>query len=324
MGYYPANQASSGKFRRLRIEVARPGHTVSARPGYFLSTPERHERQRDDAPWRLANAIAGLLPARGLSVSATAMAFRSGDRRDRTSLVVPSLVEYPLPAVGSLEDEVHLLLQVTDMNGKVVGTDKRSVRVRRQAPAALGHQGSVPQVRAEFLLSTDVPPGRYSLRVAAFSTRAKLQGSVFTTIDADDFDRLPLSMSGLVIARPEKRLSGDAERRRMPVGITLSPTTLRAFQQSERPTVMVRVYRRTLSEPDTRVRLQVTDASGTVSFDEPMVLMAPPPPGGVTDHQTTIPLDRFPPGRYRLRITARDGAAEAARETSLEIVQRRP
>src|SRR5262249_56149866 len=55
LGYSPSNTSSNGRFRRIRVEVDRPGMRVEARPGYFAPksfhqfTPEDKEMQLQQA-----------------------------------------------------------------------------------------------------------------------------------------------------------------------------------------------------------------------------------------------------------------------------------
>ena len=47
----------------------------------------------------------------------------------------------------------------------------------------------------------DLPPGRYQLRVGARESGAGEMGTVFYDLDVPDFDKEPLTMSGLLLTR---------------------------------------------------------------------------------------------------------------------------
>ena len=56
LGYSPTNTRSDGRFRKIRVEVTRPGVKVQARPGYFAPKNFR-QFTREDKEAQLQQAI---------------------------------------------------------------------------------------------------------------------------------------------------------------------------------------------------------------------------------------------------------------------------
>ena len=56
LGYSPSNARSDGRFRKIRVEVTRPGVKVQARPGYFAPKNFR-QFTREDKEAELQQAI---------------------------------------------------------------------------------------------------------------------------------------------------------------------------------------------------------------------------------------------------------------------------
>jgi hypothetical protein len=178
IGYYPTNTKADGKYRRVRIETTKRGLDVRSYNGYWAPRPEKKSVARataapaDPAAAALDRAILGLVPVSDLVLRASAPAFAPAARR-RTSLMIPLRVESPhrddrlsgTEPAGSL----RLRILIVDMKGKVHSTEVRSAQL-----------GPVPIV-------VDVPPGRYVVRLAAWSPHLNAAGSLFLDIDVPGF-----------------------------------------------------------------------------------------------------------------------------------------
>src|SRR5205814_5084437 len=56
LGYTPTNSKADGRFRRIRVQVSRPGVKVEARPGYFAPKSFR-QFTREDKQLQLEQAL---------------------------------------------------------------------------------------------------------------------------------------------------------------------------------------------------------------------------------------------------------------------------
>lgn len=75
LGYSPSNTKSDGRFRRIRVEVDRPGVKVEARPGYFAPKNFR-QFTREDRELQLGQAMDLDAPFVDLPLAVEAAYFR--------------------------------------------------------------------------------------------------------------------------------------------------------------------------------------------------------------------------------------------------------
>jgi hypothetical protein len=177
---------------------------------------------------------------------------------------------------------------------------------------------------------TALAPGRYQLRVGARDPLANKAGTVFYDVRVPDFGKDPIMMSGLLLSSPgapevltpqhdpiaEKLLGGPA-------------TSRREFTQNETLTLLADIYDNT---PDQRARqidisARLTGDSGREAFATRGSLAN----GGESknwnafSYTAQIPLQNIAPGRYLLRVEARDrsnsSGTPAVSETVLSITR---
>jgi hypothetical protein len=178
-----------------------------------------------------------------------------------------------------------------------------------------------------------LPPGRYSLRIAARDVSAERVGSVHCDLEVPDYGKLPLSMSGVVIASAETMAANprpDPERSRM---LPDTPSVLRRFRQSDELSVLTEVYDTKIATPH-RVNIVTTVASEdgrAVYRHEDMrstgEIQAAAGATGGFGYAVKVPLANVPPGSYVLTIEARstldvDKDKAVRHETLISVVAR--
>ena len=94
MSYYSTNQKLDGRFRRIRVEVKRPGADVRARPGYLAPT-EAEARAAGAAMDRAATKPARRRPSRARSIRSRrhAATCRCGRRQSGGRHSIRAIVE---------------------------------------------------------------------------------------------------------------------------------------------------------------------------------------------------------------------------------------
>ena len=173
----------------------------------------------------------------------------------------------------------------------------------------------------------DVPPGRYQLHVGAQSANSKAVGAVTYDLDAPDFTRPPLSMSGLA-------LMSDAEGRRptAPPDKTFTDvlpkvaTARREFARDDTVFYFAEVYARVAGTSQTvEIHSSLISANdGTVVFRRTDVRRADEFKGtpGAFGLSARINLADVPPGSYTLKVEARSTLADvppAVREVVFQV-----
>jgi VWFA-related protein len=215
LGYYSTNQRLDGRYRRIRVDVKRPGATVRARPGYLAPTEEEARAASTAAeraasagpPPAVTRALDSLAPARGhLPVRVQAIG-----SRDRIRAVVEldaATVKQPEWKSGG---SVRVVAQPEASPGTAAGA------------ATIATADFAPGQRTVAVTITDLPRGAgpYAVRAEAVAAggRLPIQATASAMVPAGD------SMVG----------SGALASRRGPAtGLAWLPTADPRFRRTER------------------------------------------------------------------------------------------
>jgi hypothetical protein len=182
----------------------------------------------------------------------------------------------------------------------------------------------VEQMGIRIINRVNLPPGRYQFRVAGRDVATGAVGALSYDLEIPDYEKLPLSMSGLLLtsaagsATPTAR--GDAELQRLLPG---PPTSLRMFPQADELVLFAEVYDRTGGTPHTvDITTTVKSVGGRIVFehnDERSSAELQGANGGY-GHAVTVPMSELEPGRYVLTVEARSRLGDiASRQTQFEV-----
>jgi VWFA-related protein len=288
MSYYSTNQKLDGRFRRIRVEVKRPGADVRARPGYLAPT-EAEARAAGAAmnrtvasgpPPTVARALDSLAPTRGnLPVRVQAVGGRN---------TIRAIVELDAATTKQPEWLSGGTLRLTFLSDSTAGS----------GDAGLSHTMTVavdPGQRSVLVNATDrpLPPGRYSVRaeLTARNSRLPIQATTVATVPADT---------------AEVGSGALASRRGPSTGLAYIPTADPRFRRTERLRVEVPLAGegfagtgRLLTREGTATALAVTFSSRADAATQQQF--------GVAD----VALAPLAEGEYVLELTlAKNGASE--------------
>jgi hypothetical protein len=337
IGYYPSNEDRDGSFRKISLRVSRPGVTVRARKGYTAAKIEVpramaagegkpvtgskeaadvKETRLEGVPPAVERALASALPVPGLTMRATAAAFRGGAGKASVVVLVQTSGRDMLftPKGDRFEDTLELAVVAIDGRGRTRG----GTHVSAAMPLSQRMQSVVAQTGVVFQLRLDLEPGTYQLRIAGQDAGSGIAGSVHVDLDVPDFAAHPVSLSGVVLSGeragqvPSPR--ADATLAKWLPG---TPVTQREFQRGDTLTSATELYL-TKAEKTGRLFLatRVLDAGGHTVFQRDAPFGGAGEKGSVTHASVvSIPLAEFAPGLYTLRVdaTAPGAAGPAAR-----------
>ena len=163
---------------------------------------------------------------------------------------------------------------------------------------------------ARIVGQTDLPPGRYQLRVAA-GTAGGRTGSTVYDLDVPDYSTAPLTLSGLVLNSDESSQTPTmpASRTQAPAFPIGAPAATRSFSQKDEPlTLFGEVYdnARTGAAREVSITTTLRNATGGVvrtitSRGSPV---EPDARTGVSRFIARIPLADLTPGRYVIHVEA--------------------
>ena len=318
LGYTPTNTQQDGKFRKIRVEVTRPGGATSvgrfagmkvlARSGYAT---ERSSAARSAAPdvsrLDLDALVKNPISVAGLTLNVSAAPFRREGSAAWIAVTVEARASDLLLANRDtrFDGSMEIAIVAVDADGKTQGGERGSLKMNlsqatRDIVAARG---------VRLLSAIDVPPGEYHLSVAAVDGGGgAARGSVKYDVTVPDFSK-PLSMSGIALSSIETNaIPTSPSDSRLEQSLGLIPTTTRSFRTEDELRVYAEIYDNDGQAHGTTVTTAVRSVSGgSTVFTVQHVLPR------ATDRTTypvvtPIPLIDIQPGEYVLTVDVQSSA----------------
>ncbi len=179
-------------------------------------------------------------------------------------------------------------------------------------------------VEYEALSTIALKPGRYQLRVGAYSATNDRAGSVFADVEVPDFAKDAVSLSGVLLTSvptiPASPL--DVIAKLVPV----VPTATRAFQRLDRVSAFARVYVGKGTPPAdpaaaVTMRSTVMNDRGDLLLDQKETIDAARFTGTprATDYKIDLPIVTLARGQYLLTIETARGKDTARREVRFSV-----
>jgi hypothetical protein len=325
LGYYSSNEKPDGRFHKVEVRVSRPGLRVQSRNGYTapkgkpatnVPNPQLSQEIRD--------ALANPIPNSGVGLTITAAPFSGPGSKSSVALVVevdPRALRF-VEKDGRFSEGLDVHVLAFDQNGKMQDGG------RTNAPMELGARTADAVKTAGFRVTRrlTLSPGRYLLRVAARESNGGAIGTVSETIDIPDFTKGALNLSGITMTSDSAGHVPTANPDPGLKDVLPGPATaIRTFPRADTVSIFAEVYDNQGSTPH-RVAIASTVLAddGRVMFtasDERASADLQGKKGGY-GYQQAIPLAQFAPGRYVLRIEARNLSARniaAVREVEFRV-----
>jgi VWFA-related protein len=305
LGYQSPDRARNGRFHRVSVRVLRPGLRVRTRDGYYA--PDDRVRPAPATLDPVREILQSPTPIAGLPMRATASVVRGGIMGHVVHLTVEvSGRDLALrPEAGVFLNEVDFEFAALDMRGAPRAAGKGTLHLRLLPATERGFANRSVRYITEF----DLQPGRYQVRIAAREQEGGQRGSLFCDLDVPDFDRLPLSMSDLLLTTSSAALSPTVrERAALERGMPGPTSTARDFTASDTLTAFLWLYAGH-AVPAHTVDLQwsIRSDRGNEVFrrDEVLTSAALDLTREGYGARLSLPLGPLGPGRYVLAVSAR-------------------
>jgi hypothetical protein len=314
LGYYPTNDRRDGRFRNVDVKVLKPGLRVRARRGYAAPTPGKKADPAKDTPARtspeLRDALVSPVAISGLTISAFAAPFKGAGNNDAVALAIEvdgSGLKFTQTPAGTFANDLEVTVFAADVNGKVKdgARDVFNLALRPQTHETV-RTGGFRIVRR-----LQVPPGKYQIRVGARESGGRV-GTVILDLEAPDFTKSPLSMSGIAIASAyASRLptaNPDPSVNEFKDVLPAAPTALREFPRNDVLSVFAEVYDNAVKTPhrvDITAEILADDGKVVLTQADQRKSEELQGSSGGYGYTTKLPLSPLAPGRYVLRITAK-------------------
>jgi hypothetical protein len=320
LAYYPPNPKRDGKFHKIEVRVTRPGLTVRSRRGYANPTGKVPTPVKSVISAELRDALDSPLPVSGLTMKVFATPFK-GTAPNASVLLGVELRGRDLSTAEN--SSVEMAVFAVDAKGKMKASSRETVSLNLKPET----RTRVEESSIRLLSRMNVPPGKYQLRVAAHDLSGGALGSVLYDLDVPDFEKVPLSMSGLAMTSASSTRAPtarpDADLRQVLPG---PPVASRTFPQNDQIAFFTDVYDNDVSAVHT------VDITSTLTSDEGRVVFKHAEERSTADlagkkggfgYGGQITLTDYPPGLYVLKVDARSrlGAnATSSREVQITIV----
>ncbi len=326
LGYYPADERRDGRFHKIEVKVNRPGLRVRARKGYVAPKGKAAvEPKKDDISPELRNALNSPLPLPGLPISVTMAAFKGTAPNASVALAVHVIADHFkfTEKNGIYDDLLEMSFWAIDQSGKLKAGDRHQINMTLK-PDTLKR---VLQFGFRVVTAVDLPPGRYSVRVAARESGGQV-GSVVYDLEVPDFVKTPIVMSSIAITTASAGLAPTARPKVDPLQNVMAgpPTTFRAFVPQDEMAAYTEVYDNTGGQPHkVAITAEVKDESGATVFQSREDRGSEELQGGRGGFgfAVRVPLKDFKPGLYVLRIAAvssRSATMATDREIPFRVV----
>jgi VWFA-related protein len=327
LGYSPTNTRSDGRFRKIRVEVTRPGMKVEARPGYYAPKNFR-QFTREDKEAQLQQAINLDQPFLDLPFVVDASYFL---RPDNTYYIVlaakiPGSAVELMKKSNAHETEFDFIWRATDPSGKPVGV------LRDTLPVKVSAESYDMLLAGNFLYegSLILPPGKYELKVLVRENQTGKMGTFEEPLELPPVSTGGLSVSSVVLSNEVKPAEGGGGRRSKSKGENDNPLNLgdksvlpsvtNVFRTSQELFVLLESYpgkSAAKGTPPGTANAAAVPPSVALAFFRKgaKVADAGPFPGkvgksanGKASYFVEIPLAKFHPGRYTLQVNVLDPA----------------
>ena len=312
LGYHSTNPARDGKFRRIVVQVRRPGLKLEYRRGYYAPADFRHS-SREGREQQLDEELTSELATTDLPVYLATAYFRLADNKFFVpiSLVVPGS-EIPFTRGGD-QDKATL-----DVIGAVLDDNKRPITSLRDT-VKFNVRGSqeVRRKNVQYNSGFVLPAGKYHLKFVVRENQSGRLGSFETDLIIPELKTAPLKMSSVVLA---SQLQPAAKRRSdnplIRDGSELIPNVTHVFSSGQHLYLYYEVYdparQGKEKQPEIRLMTNVAFFSGKVkTYETPLVeaqqLNVPDRKAAV--FQLDVPLTSLKPGFYTCQVNVIDDAA---------------
>ena len=327
LGYYPTNERRDGRYRKIEVRLTRPGLIVHARKGYVAPSGKAPGLKKADASNTTSPAVRDALNSplqtTGLTLSMFAAPFK-GPAPKATLAIVAQFSGKELAFTekeGKFNNVVDMSYIVIDPQGKVVAGNKDTINMALKPET----YKRVMQLGLRLQTKIDVPPGRYSLRLALHESGGRV-GSVFTDLVVPDFLKEPLTISGLAVtsstAGQTPTVGGSDLRDLLPS----PPTTAREFTSKDQLAVLAEVYDNVGAQShsvEITTTLRSDDGKTVFSNAERRQSSELGGPRGGYGYTSRVPLTDLVPGLYVLKVDAQSSLGKpvsVAREVQFRII----
>jgi VWFA-related protein len=323
LGYYSTNPALDGRYRRIKVQLAKKlSAKLDYRGGYFAAK-EFKQFSSSDRERQLQEALLLGDPVTDLSLALEINYFRQG--RDR--YFVPVSVKIPGSEIelarkgGAESTRLDFIGEIRDAKGAPQGMVRDEITVKLKGETV----GQLAKRNLQYDTGFTLPPGAYTLKFLARDNETGKMGTFETKFVIPDLSvsQKSLPLSSVVLSYQREKLQealASAERNRRLIAANplvqdqekLVPSVTRVFRKDQDMYVYLEAYQPAADATefmvasvsffrgDTKafetIPLQVSDGLQARSKAVPL--------------RFSVPLAKLEPGRYTLQVSVVNPAAQ--------------
>ncbi|HEX8147544.1 MAG TPA: VWA domain-containing protein [Pyrinomonadaceae bacterium] len=323
LSYSPRSQNFDGKFRQISVKVNRPGVEVQARKGYYAlensyDTPVLHYEAQ---PLALLGSKSA--PPNAFDSRVAAFSFGAAGR----GALVPVMVEVPSGSINFVVNK-EKKQYATNFSVVVLVRDE-SRRVVRKLSNQYILGGPLERLDAAkrgtilFYRETQLDPGRYTVSSIVFDATDGRASAREGALEVPAADESRLRLSSIVLIKSAEQAAAADRQSRNPFHfgeLLLYPNMGEPVRKaaSKNLAFFVTVYPpRGAAAPPAKLKIEITQNGRTLgqsSNDLPA-----PDADGRVQYASAVPIDKYAPGDYELKVTVQDGRDTATRSEKFTI-----
>jgi VWFA-related protein len=237
LGYHSSNPARDGRYRRISVQINRPGIKLEYRRGYYAPADFQHAT-REDRERQLDEQLASDLPSTDLPVYLSTGYFRLSDNKFfvPVSAVVPGSA---IPFTRNGEQDKATL----DVLGVVLDETKQAVsQVRDTVKLAVNTSTEVQRKNVQYDAGFLLPSGKYHLKFVLRENQSGLMGSFETDLVIPDLKTSPLKMSSVVLSSQLQPSGRKGDNPLIRDGSELIPNVTHVFRSGQHLYFYYEVY----------------------------------------------------------------------------------
>lgn len=319
VSYSPSNRNFDGRFRRINLKVNRSGLDVQARKGYFAVANTYDTPVLEYEAPALA-LLEGKKQSSAFNSRVAAFDFPEAGRPG----LVPVMVEVPAGSINFTTDkksyaaDFSVVVLVRDEGGHVV----RKLSNQYLLGGPLDQLPAAKQGKVLFYRETRLPPGRYDLSAIVYDATNGHAGTDTASFLVEPSDESRLRLSSVVLIKSAEKLTSAEAASPRPFNfgeVAIYPNMGEPVRKSASKTLafFVTAYAPRASASATRLTMEVVQqgrALGQTSYDLPA-----PDASGRIQYAGAIPIDKYRPGDYELRVTVQDAQTTTTRAERFTI-----
>lgn len=322
LSYSPTNKDYDGNFRQTSVNVNRPGMEVQARKGYYALA------ESYDSPVLAYEApalaiLAGRSQPEAFPTHCAAFSFPEPAKPG----LVPVVVEVPAGAINFFVDNARTSYR-SDFSVVVLIKDE-SQRVVRKLSSHYLLSGPYDKLGAAlngnilFYKETQLEPGHYTVASVVYDELSQQASTSSGSITVPTAGESKLQLSSIVFVKSAEQISGaDKQASRVfHFGEVLVYPNLGepvSKSQSQKLSIFLTVYAPRHDLPAPKLTLEISrngQTMGQFSYDLPA-----PDETARMQYANAIPLDKFQPGEYELKVTVQAGRSSVTRTERIQVI----